>query len=247
MVVITRGSGGDQRTDLGDAARLEGITVLIVDSEQALAQALAESLVYESGVAGALAAHSPRAAAGVMDAQVVDVVVVAMDCDGWDPLAFVRGLGRRSPDLVIVAMSGSDNPAQVTAAVKAGVVSWVPKQVTMREFASVVVGASRGEASIPPAILMQVLRRLTAGVGRGDNESFLARLTTRERQILEHTAHGLSRREIAARLHVSVNTVRTHSQHMLSKLGVHTTLEAVTLALREQAPEEPDTPYRPRR
>jgi DNA-binding NarL/FixJ family response regulator len=50
----------------------------------------------------------------------------------------------------------------------------------------------------------------------------------------------MSRREIADRLHVSVNTVRTHSQHMLSKLGVHTTLEAVTLALRERGPDARD-------
>jgi DNA-binding NarL/FixJ family response regulator len=224
----------------GDTARLDGITVLIVDSEQALAQALAESLVHEPGVAAVLAADGPRAAVDVLDAQVIDVVVVAMDCDGWDPLAFVRDMRTTSPDPVIVAMSGNDNPAQVTAAVKAGVVSWVPKQVTVREFASVVVGVSRGEASLPPATLMQVLRRLTAAVDPGDNENFFARLTARERQVLEHTAHGLSRREIAARLQVSVNTVRTHSQHMLSKLRVHTTLEAVTLALREQAPEKLD-------
>jgi DNA-binding NarL/FixJ family response regulator len=240
MVAMTRASGEDPREELGNAAGRDGITVLIVDSEQALAQALAESLSHEPDIAGARSANGPRAAAEVMNAQTIDVVVAAMDCDGWDPLTFVRDLGRCSPDMVIVAMSGDDDPAQVTAAVNAGVFSWVPKQVPVRQLASVVVGASRGEASLPPAILMHVLRELTAGPGRGADESFLARLTTRERQILEHTARGLSRREIAARLHVSVNTVRTHSQHMLSKLGVHTTLEAVTLALREQALVEPE-------
>jgi DNA-binding NarL/FixJ family response regulator len=117
-------------------------------------------------------------------------------------------------------------------------VSWVPKQVSVRELAEVVVGVTRGEASLPPAVLLQVLRRLTAD--HADGDGVLARLTMRERQILEHTARGMSRREIADRLHVSVNTVRTHSQHMLSKLGVHTTLEAVTLALRERGPDARD-------
>ena len=234
-----RASGGDRPSAIGDAARLGGVMVLIVDSEQALAQALAESLIHQPGIAAARAADGPLAASDVLDTQVVHVVVTATDCEGWDPLAFVRGLVRRSPDLAIVAMSGEDDPAQVTAAVRAGAYSWVSKQVSVRELGSVVVRASYGEASLPPAILMQVLRRLTATIAHREDESVLARLTTRERQILEYTAHGLSRREIAERLQVSVNTVRTHSQHMLSKLGVHTTLEAVTLALREQGLENP--------
>jgi DNA-binding NarL/FixJ family response regulator len=130
-------------------------------------------------------------------------------------------------------MSGHDDPARVTAAVVAGATSWVPKQVAVPEFAVVVVGAARGEASLPPRMLRQVLRRLVDGLGRPAAAYALNRLTTRERQILEYTAQGLSRREIAARLDMSVNTVRTHSQNILSKLGVHTTLEAVALVLRE--------------
>jgi DNA-binding NarL/FixJ family response regulator len=215
-----------------------GMSVLIVDSEQALAQALAESLAQEPGVRNGRAAADPGAAAAVLAAEPTDVLVVATDCAEWDALAFLRELRRRSPGLLVVAMSGGADPGHVTAAVRAGAVSWVPKQVSVRELAAVVVGVTRGEASLPPAVLLQVLRRLTADHGDGDD--VLARLTVRERQILEHTARGLSRRQIADRLHVSVNTVRTHSQHMLSKLGVHTTLEAVTLALRELEPDEND-------
>jgi DNA-binding NarL/FixJ family response regulator len=173
-----------------------------------------------------------------MDAQVVDVVVVATDSDEWDALALVRDVDRRRPEGVIVAMSASESPEQVAAAITAGAVSWVSKRVPVRELARVVVGAAQGDASVPPPILMQVLRQLTASAQRRRDGSGLARLTTREQQILEHTARGLSRREIAARLNVSINTIRTHTQHMLSKLGVHTTLEAVTLVLHER----PTTP-----
>jgi DNA-binding NarL/FixJ family response regulator len=59
----------------------------------------------------------------------------------------------------------------------------------------------------------------------------LSVLTARERQVLDCMVNGLSRAEIAARLNVSGNTVRTHTQNLISKLGVHTSLEAVTLAL----------------
>ena len=54
----------------------------------------------------------------------------------------------------------------------------------------------------------------------------------REHEVLQCLVDGLGRAEIAARLHVSANTVRTHTQNLLAKLGVHSTLESVALALR---------------
>ena len=60
----------------------------------------------------------------------------------------------------------------------------------------------------------------------------LASLTMREHEVLQCLVDGLGRAEIAARLHVSANTVRTHTQNLLAKLGVHSTLESVAVALR---------------
>jgi DNA-binding NarL/FixJ family response regulator len=134
-----------------------------------------------------------------------------------------------------VAMSGDDRVDQVTAAIVAGAVSWVPKQVTVEKLAAVVTAAARDEAWLPAAVLAPVLRRLATGDHLPARHNPIDRLTVRERQVLRYTARGLSRREIAARMNVSVNTVRSHSQHMLTKLGVHTTLEAVALALRADA------------
>jgi DNA-binding NarL/FixJ family response regulator len=218
----------------------DGCSVLVVDDEQALAQALVESLRQEPVVGRASAVDEPSVAVRLMEAERADVVVVALDSDVWDPVPFIRTIAAHLPPHVIVAMSGVDDVAQATAAVRAGAVSWVSKQAGVQEFAAVIRAAVRGEASVPPAMLMQVLRRLTADRGRGDRDSVAVRLSNRERQILEYTAQGLTRREIAARLQVSINTVRTHSQHMLSKLGVHTTLEAVMLALREEAVDDGD-------
>jgi DNA-binding NarL/FixJ family response regulator len=223
---------------IDDTATADGLHVLIVDSEQALAQGLAEALVHQPGIAAARAADSPAAAAAAIGDRAVDVVVTATDSEGWDPLALVRDLGARSPAPAVVAISGDDDPERVTAAVVAGAVSWVPKQVSLDRLASVVVAAARAEAWLPPATLLHVLRRLAAAHAGPARQNPLDRLTDREREVLSYTARGLSRREIAARLNVSVNTVRSHSQHMLSKLGVHTTLEAVALALREGAAGE---------
>lgn len=210
-----------------------GVRVLIVDGEQALAQGLAEALAHMPGVAAALAARSPAAAANVLGDSTVDVIVVATDSDGRLPADLLGELDRCCPAPAVVAISGDADVARVTATIRAGAVSWVPKQAGLDRLAAVVKAAARGEAWLPGAMLAQVLRRLTAGDPGPARPNPIDRLTAREQQVLRYAARGLSRREIAARLDVSVNTVRSHSQHMLSKLGVNTTLGAVALVLRE--------------
>jgi DNA-binding NarL/FixJ family response regulator len=83
-----------------------------------------------------------------------------------------------------------------------------------------------------------VLRRLAGSPVPTARSSVFVGLTEREREVLEYSVLGLSRTDIAGELGVSVNTVRTHVQHILTKLRVHTTLEAVTLVLRERAAGE---------
>jgi DNA-binding NarL/FixJ family response regulator len=67
-----------------------------------------------------------------------------------------------------------------------------------------------------------------------DDELPLATLTRRERQVLDCLADGAGRSEVAARLHISVNTVRTHLQNIMSKLGVHSTLEIIAVVGRSR-------------
>lgn len=217
-----------------------GIHALIVDSERALAQGLAQALSDQPGVASASAAGDRAAAMVALDQHAVDVVVAATDVDGWDPFAFMRDVDVRTPRPAVVAISGDDDPVRVTAAIVAGALSWVPKQVSLDRLASVVVAAARGESWLPPAVLARVLRRLAADRHEGPPPNPVDRLTFREQQILRYIARGLSRREIATELDVSVNTVRSHSRHVLSKLGVHSTLEAVALVLRGDNGTESD-------
>lgn len=62
----------------------------------------------------------------------------------------------------------------------------------------------------------------------------LAKLTPREREVLMYLAEGVGRREVAERMHLSANTVRSHLQSLMGKLKVHSSLEAVALARRAQ-------------
>jgi DNA-binding NarL/FixJ family response regulator len=241
LTIVGGPVGGDAARAIVDGASSRTgassrqLCVLILDSEQALAEALAAALLRQEGVTAAQAASDPDTATKAMEMGSVDVMVAGIDSADWDSLALLRRTVRRFPDLALVAMSGNDDPICVTAALHAGAISWVPKQVGIGELAAVVVGAVRGESFIPPVLLRQVLRRLAVSSAAGDHESVFTTLTAREREILEYATDGLNREEIAGELGLSVNTVRTHIQHILGKLGVHTTLEAVALVLRERS------------
>jgi DNA-binding NarL/FixJ family response regulator len=107
-------------------------------------------------------------------------------------------------------------------------VGWVEKTESADLVARVIRSAARQGGWIPPDVLGEVLRRLTQGGGGGR----IAELTPREREVLQCMVDGLGRAEIAERLGLSANTVRTHTQNLLAKLDLHSALEAITLAMR---------------
>jgi DNA-binding NarL/FixJ family response regulator len=94
--------------------------------------------------------------------------------------------------------------------VQAGAMGWVPKTASLSDLLKVVEGVGGGAWSVPGALLGQVVRELSREVDKAFT-SRLSSLTVRERQVLTAMAEGLPRTEIASRLHLLVNTVRTYT------------------------------------
>src|SRR5262249_14798065 len=114
------------------------------------------------------------------------------------------------------------------AAVEAGAAGFVTKSGSIDEVTAAIRAAAAGEAVVAPAMLSRLLRRVVRnehGIG--------ADLTTREREILGLLAEGVSNAAIADRLPVSVYTVRNHVANLSTKLGAHSKLEALSIAVRE--------------
>jgi len=111
----------------------------------------------------------------------------------------------------------------------------------------VLVGVARGEGWIPPDLLGPVLDHLVdVGRTRQHTSDAFASLTTREIDVLRALTQGLSRQEIAEKYTLSPHTVRTHINHVLHKLDVHSTLAAVSLARRVGLDEDMPHQRRPR-
>jgi DNA-binding NarL/FixJ family response regulator len=128
-------------------------------------------------------------------------------------------------------LSVASEPERIVAAVRAGAAAWIRKDESIDHLLSVIRGVVRGESWLPPRELGVVLHMLIENQEhRRDSDDLLAALTPRERDVLYLLVEGAGRNEVAKRLQLSANTVRTHLQSIMSKFGVHSTLEVVALA-----------------
>ncbi len=203
------------------------LRVLVVDDHQMFAESVARILGDEAdlevvGVVGN--AEDARAAAAAAQP---DVVLMDFGLPDLDGATTARLLRDAHPSAQIVMLTGQIDDLVFAAAIEAGCVGVVTKDKASSELLSAVRAAGAGELAIPPATLARLLPIL-----RRDGQSAKPQLTAREHQVLELLVEGAPTATIAERLFVSPNTVRNHVQRILVKLGVHSKLEAVAVALR---------------
>lgn len=205
------------------------LRVLVVDPERAFA----EGLALYFGATRRWRARGAVCAVEAMhelDEEQADVLVVAVGT-GASGIGDIHQLSREHPRARIVLLTSPGTPTDLRPLVRAGGRGWTHKGESLERVAAVVEQVALGEWWLPRGLLGDLVEELTSGPGTPAGAR-LSMLTTRERQVLQAMVEGLPRAEIAARLRMSVNTLRTHVQHMLTKLEVHTSLEAVALALR---------------
>jgi two-component system nitrate/nitrite response regulator NarL len=141
----------------------------------------------------------------------------------------VDGNGFQTATIVVAA---SPKQTRLLRALEAGALGYVTRDVSLVELIHDMQAALRGEACIPRRMLGGLLRELIDR--RRETNAFLerySRLTRREKEALSLLARGHDHVMIATILFISPQTARTHIQNVLAKLGVHSRLEAATLAL----------------
>jgi DNA-binding NarL/FixJ family response regulator len=207
------------------------IRVLIVDQHLAFRDALAIRLQTEPDVAVLAKAHSAEFAASVLVGRSADVILLDADLPDQSAIAFCSEIIQGPDPPRIIMLSVASEPERIVAAVRAGAAAWIRKDESIDHLLSVIRGVVRGESWLPPRELGVVLHLLIENQEhRRDSDDLLAALTPRERDVLYLLVEGAGRNEVAKRLQLSANTVRTHLQSIMSKFGVHSTLEVVALA-----------------
>lgn len=202
--------------------------VLLVDGEEMFAQSLRFALEAQGDLEVVETADTLRRARAVMATASPDVVVLESRLPDGAAIAAVPDLRRACPASKVVLLTAGPDAAVAAEAVDAGCSGLVSRTGTLDELVAAVRGAAVGQVYVSPGMLAKLLPRLQRVTQRPGWD-----LTTREKEILQLLGEGLSNAAIAGRLVVSVHTVRNHVQNLLSKLGAHSKLEALAIALRE--------------
>jgi len=229
---------------------VSAIHVLIVDQHLAFRDALAARLQTEPDVTVVAKTHSAEFAPRVLVGRSADVILLDAELPDNSAIAFCADMTRSESAPRVVMLSEASQPGEIVDAVRAGAAAWVRKDDSIDHLLCVIRGVMRGETWIDPRELGAVLRLLIEDQDdRRDGDDLLASLTQRERDVLFLLVEGAGRKEVAERLELSANTVRTHLRSLMVKFGVHSTLEVVALARRrlEALPQIREAPRPPRR
>ena len=213
----------------------EKTRILLIEDHASFRQALAFMFEREEefvvvGQAGTLA-EAREFLNGSADATDVAVCDLALpDGDGFDLIEELAAKGSRITTLVL---SASLEPARFARAVEAGASGVLHKAVAIGDIVDAVRRLNAGEALLSPSKIIEMLRI----VSRKRQEELEAQksidqLTRREREVLQALAEGLDSRDIAEKLHITVETERTHMVNILNKLDVHSRLQALVFAER---------------
>ncbi len=160
-----------------------------------------------------------------------DVVLMDLDMPGTNGIEATRRIREAVPEVKIVLLTAVQSPEIIAEALAAGACGYVPKTRAVEELMDIVRRAAAGEIVMPERDLAAVVEQLR-GPRISPGEAALRRLTPRETEILQGLAAGETASEIAASLGISALTVQSHVKSVLAKLGVHSKIEAVTLAWR---------------
>lgn len=160
-----------------------------------------------------------------------DLVLLDIQMPGYDGLEAARQIKKNRPETVVVMLTVRDDEEKLFQAIKNGAQGYLLKNTNSKELVTMLRAAIAGEAAITPRLagrMLEEFRRLSEREPAPVEEP--VDLSPRENEVLAQVALGLTDKEIAAALSLSVHTVKTHLRNILSKLQVSGRREAARLA-----------------
>ena len=208
------------------------IHVLVVDDDPQLVERLSTALSAVAGIRVSGPVDDALEAAARCGDGSVDLAIVDLDRADERGLEMVGSLRDACDDARVLVITDRPGPDIVAGALGAGACGFLDRSTDAADFARTLRRAVAGELVLPASDLALVVRRLDRRGPDVSPEARLASLTARETEILQALCDGRSTSEIATDFTISRMTVQSHVKNILSKLGVHSKIEAVTLAWR---------------
>lgn len=202
--------------------------VLLVDDHALVRAGLAKLVAAFSGCEVVAEAVDGREALRLARQLAPDVVLLDVSMPGLNGLDACERMGTEAPGTRVVLLSMHASEEFVLAGLRAGARGYVLKDAAPEELEQALDAVMRGDIYLSPQVTGHVVEQLR----RGERTTEPAKLTTRQREVLQLIAEGKSTREIAMRLHVSIKTVETHRAQIAQRLGIRDVAGLTRYAMR---------------
>jgi DNA-binding NarL/FixJ family response regulator len=207
------------------------IRVLLVDDDALMRAGLAAILSSDTGVEVVGEAADGRAAVEQVGRLQPELVLMDIRMPEVDGIAATREVVALSPDVRVVILTTFEEDDYIFGALTAGASGFLLKRTSPERLIEAIKAVAAGDSLLSPSVTRRVIDRMAAlPSGEAVLDRRVEQLTTREREVLEQLARGLSNAEIAEILVIEESTVKTHVKRILMKLGLRDRVQAVIFA-----------------
>jgi DNA-binding NarL/FixJ family response regulator len=204
--------------------------VLLVDDQELVRSGFAMLLGAQDDIEIVGEAGDGAAAVEQAAALAPDVVLMDVRMPGMDGIEATRRIVDAQPGTKVLVLTTFDLDEYVYAAIQAGASGFLLKDAPAADLVRGVRVVAAGDSLLAPSVTRRLIEEVAGKGGTTIASAAVDDLTAKEREVLEHLAHGMSNAEIAEAMYVSEATVKTHVGHVLTKLGVRDRVQAVVLA-----------------
>jgi two-component system, NarL family, response regulator LiaR len=199
------------------------IRILIAEDHEVVRQGLRAFLELDPEFEVVGAAHDGSEAVRMAHRLRPDVVLMDLAMPELDGIAATKLIRQQLPDTQVVALTSVLENSSVGAAVRAGAIGYLLKDIHARELRQAVKAAAAGQVQLAPAAAARLMREV-AGAERPEV------LSERETDVLRLLARGLANKEIGRQLYIAEKTVKSHVSSILGKLGLQSRTQAALYA-----------------
>ena len=219
---------------------MKKISVLLIEDNRLLREGLWVMLKEQSDIKVDASSGNSDAVSKLKKLK-PDVVLLDLGLRNQTSLRLLELLKKGSPNSKVIGMDLVPIQAELVEYVKAGVCGFVLKDATFDDFLRTIRSVARGVNVLPPPLTGSLFAQIVDHAARSErgNPFKSVKMTKREREVVELIAEGLSNKEIAQRLFLATDTVKSHVHNILEKLALHTRLEIATFMHSSDRTESP--------
>jgi DNA-binding NarL/FixJ family response regulator len=212
------------------------ISVMLVEDNRLFRLGLSSMIRRQGDLKLLASTQRPALAAQARLQQSPDVVLIDAGLGDRESVRVVRDLRASHPEAKLIMLGLIPLEPGILSLVKAGISGFVLKAASIGEFISTIRAVAAGKRVFPACLTDSLLSQIVDdAAGRHSLELADVRVTPREREIVDLIAHGLSNKEIAQRLCIATDTVKSHVHNILEKLSLRSRVE-VAVRARLRAP-----------